>query len=162
MDRKSVIPIIFMCTGFTLAKTFYGDVGMLRAAVIGAISGIIGTAINQLIDKFFLNSNKKQSTDIDIDTDIEENAAIKKDDDSIMTLPQKIILILGSIVFIMVVAVFPAGYEQPASRTFYSYIHKQNISTIFHVDTGATALRGIAVIGATAALWAIAGKKKTD
>lgn len=56
MDKKSIIPIIFMCTGFTLAKTFYGDIGILGAAIIGGISGIIGTAINQLIGKI---KNKK-------------------------------------------------------------------------------------------------------
>lgn len=51
MNKNSIIPIILMVVGFTLTNYYYGDVGIIRASLIGGISGIVGVAINQLIDK---------------------------------------------------------------------------------------------------------------
>ena len=73
---------------------------------------------------------------------------------------QKIILALGVIVFILAVAVYPEKYVKrsqgeayyfPATTTHYAFI-----------DLGTTSLRGVTILITTAALWAIAGKKKAD
>lgn len=82
---------------------------------------------------------------------------------------QKIILALGTIVFVVLIAVFPAKYTTSINnpnydpKTSISFLgsHNQYIK-VERIDMGATSLRGIAIIGATAALWAIVGKKKTD
>lgn len=79
-----------------------------------------------------------------------------------MNIFQKIILAAGAIVLVAVLYIDPVKYTTPASRAFYDPQLRHNITVINRVDVGATSLRGIAVIGATAALWAIARKKKVD
>ena len=72
---------------------------------------------------------------------------------------QKIILALGAIVFVVIVGIVPVRYDMPGTIRL-EYNPARN--AYHYVDFYATSLRGIAVLGATAALWAIAGKKKTD
>ena len=80
-----------------------------------------------------------------------------------MNIYQKIILGIGAIALIYFLAIAPVKYEHSTGR----YIEAGKGAVyypIYRVDIGATSLRGLAVVGATAAIWAIAGKtkKKSD
>lgn len=83
-----------------------------------------------------------------------------------MNIYQKIILGIGAVVFVLVVAIYPVKYIKASRNEAYFF---PSTTTTVHdqyafVDIGATSLRGLAVVGATVATWAVAGKtkKKTD
>lgn len=79
-----------------------------------------------------------------------------------MNVYQKIILGIGAIALIIVIAKFPAKYPQSILQEGYQHSTRKSYITIYRTDIGATSLRGLAVIGATAAAWLITGKKKAD
>lgn len=83
-----------------------------------------------------------------------------------MNAIQKAILAVGTIVFIIVIAVYPVKYVTSINNPNYSpggagvSTSRQLYTEIESIDYGATALRGLAVIAATAAAFAFAGKTK--
>lgn len=79
-----------------------------------------------------------------------------------MNIYQKIILGIGAVFFIFLVGLNPVRHTMIGSR---AYDYRPNFPGGYtKVDFYATSLRGLAVVGATFATWAIAGKtkKKTD
>lgn len=51
-----------MIIGFSLAKAFLGNIGILGAALLGGICGVIGALINKLIDKITKEQNKTKDS----------------------------------------------------------------------------------------------------
>lgn len=83
-----------------------------------------------------------------------------------MNVIQKVILALGATIFIIVIAIYPAHHMVTVNNPQYNprgvVMQGHPYIEVPEIDLGATLLRGISIIVATAALWAIAGKKKTD
>jgi hypothetical protein len=79
-----------------------------------------------------------------------------------MSIYQRIILLIGAAIFVYVLYFYPVRYTNPEGKMFYDPLLRQNTSVTVRVDIGATALRGVAIIGATTALWAATRNKKTE
>lgn len=83
-----------------------------------------------------------------------------------MNLLQKIILAAGAGMLVLVLAVFPVEYHVSrssgaASRQTTGRLYAFSSTTPeTRIDAGATALRGLAVAGATAAAWLLVAKKE--
>jgi|GEM_PF-6646268 hypothetical protein len=83
-----------------------------------------------------------------------------------MNFLQKLILVLGALAFIIVIALYPAEIKKEipigtVRKGGLLYQRSESITrTELRTDIGTTALRGIAVIVGTTALFLVAGKRK--
>jgi len=76
-----------------------------------------------------------------------------------MTNLQKIILVVGALLFVILVAVYPVTFEtRTKTGTGRGLFPEYTCQT--RIDVGATALRGLAVAGATVAIYFVAGKRR--
>ncbi|MEW6171887.1 MAG: hypothetical protein AB1510_02290 [Bacillota bacterium] len=83
-----------------------------------------------------------------------------------MNTIQKVVLFAGSACFFLAIAAFPVRYTDTIKNPAYDPNHSgiayrpRPIIETSRVDVGATALRGLAIAGITAAAFAIAGRRK--